>query len=519
MFGPSAKRAVGETPKTKHRNIRSKASEAKQGWADFENLDEETLKKKYPNGLNFYIDPPGCDIRLETMEILAMERLRFLRIFEKYSNMKKDDEWINTVKNDLNSNGLSAYYNLVDPRIRNRNMDWFQNRARDYFSHFILRLAYSRTDDLRRWFVSQEVDAFRFRCMLYPETLRELTESYNLGYEQASSEEIQIHASELFATHISSFKREKINEDDISKREFFKVRFTEALDLVRGRKVYLRGGACFVPISDLQHLLVFRFKSLLTQNVAKTAKILPNLDEDDRLVKMLSELDKRYTGADYTDNANSDTIRPEQVKPLKERGAFPMCMRSMQTALEKTHHLKYKARLQYGLFLKGIGLSMDDAIRFFRGEFTQSHIDADKFDKEYTYGIRYNYGKEGKKVNWAPWNCMRVIMESVGPGENHGCPYKHHDPENLRQMLVQSGLEGDGLNQVMNLTKEGHFQKACVLQFKYSHKGQELSTPMTEHPNQFYQESVHGGPKTGTSTSNIARAQLKTERTNVYETS
>ena len=89
----------------------------------------------------------------------------------------------------------------------------------------------------------------------------------------------------------------------------FQVRFTDALDLVRGRKVYLRGGNCFVPISDLQHLLVFRFKTLLTQNVAKTAKILPNLDEDDRLVKMLSELDKRYTGADYTDNANSDTIR------------------------------------------------------------------------------------------------------------------------------------------------------------------------------------------------------------------
>ena len=61
--------------------------------------------------------------------------------------------------------------------------------------------------------------------MLYPETLRELTESYNLGYEQASSEEIQVHASELFATLNSNYKREKINEDDISKREFFKVSF------------------------------------------------------------------------------------------------------------------------------------------------------------------------------------------------------------------------------------------------------------------------------------------------------
>ena len=95
-----------------------------------------------------------------------------------------------------------------------------------------------------------------------------------------------------------------------------------------------------------------------------------------------------------------------------------MCMRSMQTALEKTHHLKYKARLQYGLFLKGIGLSMDDAIRFFRGEFTQSHIDADKFDKEYTYGIRYNYGKEGKQKYIGRCvqipQCKMWIVRSVG---------------------------------------------------------------------------------------------------------
>ena len=37
---------------------------------------------------------------------------------------------------------------------------------------------------------------------------------------------------------------------------------------------------------------------------------------------------------------------------LSAKGAFPMCMRSMQNALETTHHIKYKARLQYGLFLK-----------------------------------------------------------------------------------------------------------------------------------------------------------------------
>ena len=34
--------------------------------------------------------------------------------------------------------------------------------------------------------------------------------------------------------------------------------------------------------------------------------------------------------------------------------------------------------MQYQLFLKGIGLTMEDSIRFFRQEFTKSHVDGDK---------------------------------------------------------------------------------------------------------------------------------------------
>ena len=36
-----------------------------------------------------------------------------------------------------------------------------------------------------------------------------------------------------------------------------------------------------------------------------------------------------------------------------------------------------KGRLQYGLFLKSIGLSLDDALSFWRAEFTRK-IDVDK---------------------------------------------------------------------------------------------------------------------------------------------
>ena len=136
---------------------------------------------------------------------------------------------------------------------------------------------------------------------------------------------------------------------------------------------------------------------------------------------------------------------------------------------------------------------MEDALRFFRGEFTKAHIDADKFDKEYTYGIRYNYGYEGKKVNWAPWNCMRIIMENVGPGENHGCPFRHYDHDVLRTELTDSGVkEADEMKEIMQSTKDGHYQRACACQFKAIH-GYEMSTGIANHPNQFYQESVGGG--------------------------
>ena len=36
-------------------------------------------------------------------------------------------------------------------------------KHKDIISHFILRLAYSQTEDLRRWFIAQECHLLKFR--------------------------------------------------------------------------------------------------------------------------------------------------------------------------------------------------------------------------------------------------------------------------------------------------------------------------------------------------------------------
>jgi len=52
-------------------------------------------------------------------------------------------------------------------------------------------------------------------------------------------------------------------------------------------------------------------------------------------------------------------------------------MKRLHVVLRSEHHLKHQARQQYGLFLKGAGLPLEQALILWRSEFTKK-MDADK---------------------------------------------------------------------------------------------------------------------------------------------
>ena len=88
----------------------------------------------------------------------------------------------------------------------------------------------------------------------------------------------------------------------------------------------------------------------------------------------------------------------------------------------------------------------------------KSDIDPEKFEKQYAYNIRHSYGKEGKRADYTPWGCAKIINhQPPGQGEYHGCPFKVFDESQLVHLLQTYGVQGADLKVILEKKKEKQF--------------------------------------------------------------
>ncbi|KAH9504634.1 DNA primase large subunit [Bulinus truncatus] len=437
---------------------------------------------RYPHHLQLYSEAPTDTISLQEFEELAVERLKVLKAVETIgiTHQKGTEKYIQLLEKEITATKFKDCF------IRKKTLsveEELENRKRDHMSHFILRLAYCRSEDLRRWFLLQELDLFRYRFQLENSQSRtEFLVCNNLKYKPVDKDEQAEVTREMDGSdHLTN-----------SNKEYYKVPFIEALDLVRNRKVFLRAGYVYVPQEDLVSILLSVFRTQLSHAMAITSRALPAMEEDGRLLPMLCGLSKRYLGQDYSaKKQNAGVVTADMIEVLSKK-SFPLCMQNIHASLRQNHHLRHGSRLQYGLFLKGIGLSLEEALKFFKMEFTKS-MDIDTFDKKYSYNIRYNYGKEGKKTDYTPYGCMKIIMNNQpAVGDSHGCPFRHFEADFLKQRLSSYGISKDGMDVIMKYTKGGHYQVACAKFFELTHGINDSSSEVEmviQHPNQYFENS------------------------------
>uniref|UniRef100_A0A803TC73 DNA primase large subunit n=1 Tax=Anolis carolinensis TaxID=28377 RepID=A0A803TC73_ANOCA len=428
-------------------------------------------KEEYPFSLQFYLTPPIENISLIEFESFAVDRLKLLKVVENLG--------VSMIK------GTALYNQKLEAELKTLQFPYhallendYDRRRKDHISHFILRLAYCQTEELRRWFIQQELDLFRYRFTQLSEELTKRFLAYvNLAYDSVLETEKETIGGDLplLITSISTFH--------------IQVPFSDSVDLVRVKRVYFYGGYAYVPQQDFLVILLNNYRTRLSKALAITARSLPIIQTDERLQPLLSHLSHAYVGPDYSIEKNIGKISLEQIDAVMK--SFPPCMRQLHKALRENHHLRHGGRMQYGLFLKGIGLTLEQALQFWESG------NSSKFDKGYAYNIRHSYGKEGKRTDYTPFSCMKIIMSNPpGQGDYHGCPFRHSDPELLKQKLQSYKIPPTGISQILDLVKGMHYQVACQKYFELTHDVSDIGFSLN-HPNQYFVESQQllGGVK------------------------
>lgn len=313
----------------------------------------------YAHRMNFYAIPPTGDVSLEQFETWGIARLKVLAELEACQFRNKTPEETAEYMRPI----LHKHLPLSQNSSRSSSLE--EERKRDHYSHWTLRLAFSATDELRRRFARLESMLFKMR--LNQDDVRErkdFVSSLSMNWDTVTAAE----KAEL-GEQLKAGTAWKTGEEE----SWFKVDWEQVPDLVEHRRVYLRFGEAYVHVREQLSMVINEFSRQLDAGLQLAARALPRMDEDDRLSPILTHLAKSFAAPDaaLSDEAASitDSMTPTAISIDGLAKFFPLCMLNLHRELRNQSHLKHFGRLQYTLFLKGIGMDLNQCIEFWRRSF------------------------------------------------------------------------------------------------------------------------------------------------------
>jgi Eukaryotic-type DNA primase, large subunit len=182
----------------------------------------------------------------------------------------------------------------------------------DTASHFILRAAYCRTEDLRRWFLTQETFLFKYQlekiASASSQALASFLQENQLNFDIVSNEEKKKYADLLLSIPIhqngSGTKDYKVPSlSDILNTLYFKIPFQEATDLIATRQCLVRNGYAYVPLTKIVTIVTTKFRITLSKSLSQASRIFSTVASDyTPILPLLNSMNSQYTGdKEYND--------------------------------------------------------------------------------------------------------------------------------------------------------------------------------------------------------------------------
>lgn len=143
----------------------------------------------------------------------------------------------------------------MDPKLH-------AERKKDHYSHFILRLAFSSTEDLRRRFARIETALFKVRFQNDDASERQkFVQSLSFDWEAVSDEEKRALGPQLLSGTPG------LKKNEMEDGGWFKVDFETVPELVESRRVFLKAGKAYVPVREQMSMVLAGFAERLDKGL------------------------------------------------------------------------------------------------------------------------------------------------------------------------------------------------------------------------------------------------------------
>lgn len=192
------------------------------------------------------------------------------------------------------------------------------------------------------------------------------------------------------------------------------MKFEIVPDLLKERELILNTGYVITYCSTWRRLLQSLFTTYLTSELNLMKRQAQYTIKHDLRLQFLSQKIQSYL---FKEGTVHGSITVENID--RESQKFPLCMQHLHFTLKSRHRLSHYARLYYSLFLKEIGMTLEDSIAFWKQEYSKPHTctsvcshNWQSSEKKFIYSIRHMYGLEGSQRNYKTPNCGQICVST-----------------------------------------------------------------------------------------------------------
>lgn len=300
----------------------------------------------------------------------------------------------------------------------------------DELSHFACRLVCCSIPWAYTWFLANEIKFMKLRLNMLP-----LSEIKHFFYTilLKKMKNLVLENDVIFINENCYFSPDNEDVNFISDIYEVRIHFMKVPEILGKGRATFSNGYMNVRDNHLSTIISSEYSDYLNHQM-KILKNNPYLKNDERFRSISNDL------------LCEPVKMTNQLNTIIEKS--PLCILFIIERMKKEKHLKFNDRQILIRFFKDAGLKVNECIEFFRNNFS---CDPVRFEREFVYSIRHNYGLEGKRANYKTFTCLQIVKMGF-------CPFKSKD---VCEFVRQKNF-GDIEDTIKEEIKSFSFTKACT---------------------------------------------------------